>query len=244
MQQRPGLVTAIAVINFVVGGLKLLGLICGSLALLVGYYLLQNLPAPPNQPNPMKEIGGLLDSIPGYVPVLIVSAALSLVMTIVLLVSGFGLLRLRNWARILCFVYAIYIILSVVAGTVYQFAVVKPATEKWAADLQKRMQEQAKKQPGQPAPPAPAAPGSNPAGDAGGLAVELLEVLHGVALLVVLNLGDVRRAFAGLPPRDDYGRDRDEGWPRDRPPRERFPDEDEGRGWRPPEDDRIAPGDR
>jgi hypothetical protein len=237
-----------AVINFVIGGLKLLALLCGGVGLLVIFSLLKNAPAQPGGPDVGKEITDLFESIPGYVPYLIGSLVLSVIMTILLLVSGFGLLNLRNWARMLCFVYAAYVILYTVGSLAYEITVVQPATEKWAAQFQKKVQaQQAKARPGQPPPPAPPAPGGNVGGQMGGLTVGLFQVAHAVALLVVLNLGDVRRAFAGLPPAgDERGYDRDDGWPRDRSgPRDPDAFEGEDRGWRRPAgDDRIEPGDR
>jgi hypothetical protein len=132
--QRPAAVTVIAVINFVLGGLGLLGTCCGGVALLVLSSLAGSMPAPPGQPNPLKEMQTLFESIPGYIPFMIASAILGAIAAIVLIVAGIGLLRMRRWARITCLIYAVYTILSTLGGTVYTFVVVTPAMEKWQAE--------------------------------------------------------------------------------------------------------------
>jgi hypothetical protein len=236
IQQRPGLVTAVAVMNFIFGGLGLLGAFCGGLVILLFATVLQNAPpGPAGQPNPMKDLIDIFTSIPGYVPFMIASLVLGVIMSIVLLISGFGLLKLRNWARILCFVYATYTILSVIGGTVYQYAVVQPAMEKGMADFQKKIQKQAG---GGPAAPPPQNPMGNAGGVVGGIVGSLFNIAYAVALFVILNLPDVKRAFAtgGLVTRTDdrVAQEWDRGIDR--------PYEDEGRGRLRADDDRIAPG--
>jgi len=240
IQQRPGLVTAVAVMNFIFGGLGLLGALCGGLAIAGFAALMSNAPAgKPGEPDP-KDLVKVFTDIPGYVPFLIASLVMGLIMAIVLLTSGFGLLKLRNWARVLCFVYAGYTILSVIGGSVYQYTVVQPAMEKGMADWQNKMQAQMKGPGGaRPAPPA-----QNPMGQAGGIVGgiigSLFSIAYSVALLVILNLPDVKRAFAtgGLVTRSDdrVAEEWDRGIDRDRPYGH------EGRGRLRADDDRIAPG--
>src|SRR5262245_3436168 len=101
--RRPVLVTVVAVVNFIYGGLGILTLTCtaGLIGLLV--LLLQNAPAPPpNQPDQAatwKELGQIAQALPGFVPLYVTYYAVELVMLVVLIVSGFGLLRMRGWGR-------------------------------------------------------------------------------------------------------------------------------------------------
>lgn len=208
--QRPAPVIIVAVLNFLFGGMGLFGSFCGAFAVLVMPALLQSLPAPPaGQPGP-KDLAAVFDSIPGYYPFMIGSLLLSLVMSVVLIAAGVGLLQMRSWGRTATLVFAVYTVLSTAAGLVYSITYVNPAMEKWVAQIQ------AKAGPGAPPP--------NPAGNIGGVVGGIVGALFnfGFAILVfvLLNLPDVRRAFAraSLPP---------------------GPDEDVGEGW----DDRRPPGD-
>jgi hypothetical protein len=240
IQQRPGLVTAVAVLNFIFGGLGLLGALCLGVAVGGLAALVSNAPAPkPGEPD-LKDFFKIFTDIPGYVPFAIASVVMGLIMAIVLLVSGFGLLKLRNWARILCFIYATYTILSVVGGSVYQYTVVQPAMEKGMADWQNKMQAQMKGPGGaRPAPP-PQNPMGQAGGVVGGIVGSMFSIAYAVALFVILNLPDVKRAFAtgGLVTRTDdrVAEEWDRGPDRDRPYG------DEGRGRLRSDDDRIAPG--
>jgi hypothetical protein len=232
LQRRPAAVTAVAVINFIFGGLGLLGAVCGGVGLLI-FAALADQAAPPGGINPFKEMVDLANSIPGYVPFLIVSMALGLLANVLLIVTGFGLLKLRNWARMLCLGYAVYVLLSVAVGLTYQYAVVQPAMDKWSADFNQRMQ----KQQGKAGGPPPQNPGGQIGGLIGGIAGSIFQIAYAVGLLVVLNLRDVRRAFReGLapvaPPESDDWR---------RPPG-RLPDEEGPGRLRSGGDERILPG--
>jgi hypothetical protein len=192
VQKRPTAVTVIAVLNFVIGGLGLLGLLCGGLGMLLLGSLVSNMPAPPQgQPNPLKEMMAFYESVPGYIPFMIVSAVLGGIMAVVLIVAGIGLLRMRGWARMACFVYAVYAILSSLGGAAYNFAVVLPATEKWMAEFQKKIQPK-----GAAAPAGPGASINTISGAAGTIAGTIYGIAYALVLLIVLNLRDVRAAFA------------------------------------------------
>ncbi len=195
VQQRPTAVTVIAVINFIVGGLGLLGLLCGGAALLFLFSVLGNVNPPPGQPNPLKEVQGLFESIPGYIPFIIASSVLGGIWAIVLIVAGVGLLRMRRWARLACLVYAIYTILGTVGSTIYTFAVVIPATEKWQADFEAKLRR--KGPGGAPAPTGPPPTANMVTNRASAVGGALYGMAYALVLLVVLNLPHVRAAFAG-----------------------------------------------
>jgi hypothetical protein len=237
VQKRPTAVTVIAIINFVLGGLALLNLLCGGLALALLAWMAGNMPVPAGQPNPFKEMEGLFKSIPGFIPTVIAKTSLDLVLAIVLIVAGVGLLRMRRWARTACLIYAAVTILATLGYTVYNFAVVLPAMEKWQADFQAKMQPK-----GPPGAPAPAAPtGPPPAFQAftnkvGAVAGALFGMAYAIVLLIVLNLAHVRAAFAraGAAP-TETDREAARAWQHDEPAG--FMDEQRGR--LPSDDDRF-----
>src|SRR5262245_54926879 len=110
LQQRPTVVTAVAVINMIFGFMGLMSACCMGAAIAAFPALADAQPA--GGPNLFKELKDLFESIPGYVPFMIASVVVGLVTSVLLIVSGFGLWKLRNWARIFCLVYAVYLLLS------------------------------------------------------------------------------------------------------------------------------------
>lgn len=222
-QKRPALVTVVAIINLSFGILGVLCLSCAGFGLAMIVPALQKAPAKPGGPDPMRDLKDLFDvfdKIPGYSTVMLASGVLSLVMSAVLLASGVGLLKMRGWGRMLALAYAVYSLLSAVGMTAYSMAYVQPAIPAAVEEIEKK--READKLPLNPnlsQLKGSAGGGGNPTGN-------LLGVLYGIALLVLLNLPDVRRAFA------------DAASPPVLPPR------DEGRPYYPPpsDDDRVQPG--
>lgn len=239
IQQRPGLVTAVAVINFIFGGLGILGAVCGGIGILF-LGAMANAQPQGGGPNPIKELIEVFENIPGYIPFVIVSMVLGLIAAVMLIVSGFGLLKMRNWARIFCICYGVYLLLNTAVGLVYTYTVVNPAMEKWAADFQKRAQQGQMGKPGQPGMPPPQNPANNMGGMIGGVFGSLINVVYGIGLIVVMMLPDVRRAFreGGVRAID---REPDD-WGRGRRDRDRYDDDDRRPRYR-PGDDRIEPAD-
>jgi hypothetical protein len=171
-------VTVLAILNLVLGGLNLFGLICGGLVV-----VLMSIPA----------TTGLVESIPGFIPYIIITSALGTIMTVVLLVAGFGLLKMRRWARTACLVWAVYTILSTVAGGIYTFAVVQPAAQRWEAEFEANRKRPPKKGPGAAA----AHPDQPPVLDASSygastVANAIVGGAYAVVLLVVLSLASAR----------------------------------------------------
>jgi hypothetical protein len=196
-RERPTAVLVLAILNFVFGGLGIAALCCGAMAagLLAAVFNLAPTPRPgqPAPPNLME----MFQSIPGYIPFLIVSLILGLLVSILLIISGVGLLRMQNWARVVCLVYAIYTLLSTIGGTVYTLTVVNPATDAWERDYARRT--------GTPI-------ASNPAvKQATTIGTSCFGMAYPIALLIVLNLPHVRAAFAGSPTRRP--RDEDDEFP-------------------------------
>jgi hypothetical protein len=136
-QQRPAPVTVVGYLNLVFGIFSLLCYSCLGIMILVLVAFFNN-DAINTDPKlrEMKEVKELLEvtidshrrNIPFFMEVTIGQAVFDIVMSLVLLISGIGLLRLRGWARQMCLVYAILSIVVRLGGMVYGIAVVQPAT--------------------------------------------------------------------------------------------------------------------
>ncbi|MDY0165493.1 MAG: hypothetical protein RBS80_03060 [Thermoguttaceae bacterium] len=108
----PASVSVFGVLNLVFGGLGLCGV-----AISAGMFLL---PEEASRGNPALE---LMQQHAGYATYMKVSVVLGLIATGVLISAGVGLLTLRPWGRTVSIGYAIYAIVSVVAGTVINYFV-------------------------------------------------------------------------------------------------------------------------
>jgi hypothetical protein len=226
-QKRPAAVTVMGVLNLVFGGLRLLGLLCLTGAGLVGMLFIMNMPAPPpGQANEMAAVKDLINDIDQAVPemkyMMIAELALGVVMTLLLIVAGIGLLRMRPWGRTLSLVYAVVTVIVTPAAAIYSAASLEPRMQQV---MSKWEEQQRQKQRG--AGGAAPAPTKNPfGGGVGGLIGAVFGSAYSIALLIVLNLAHVRRAFTGAGRR---GRDGDEdedgnGRPRRREGPEDFDD--------------------
>jgi hypothetical protein len=179
-RDRPTVVLVMAILNFVLGGLGLCGMLClaggiGLFAAAAG----NAPPPPPGQPD-FREMVEAFKSVPGYIPFMIASLVVGLVVLIALIVSGFGLLSMRPWARWICIVYGVYAILSALVGLVYNLAVVGPALEEYAR---------------QHGPAAADSTGMN--NPIMNVFSTLIGMAYGIALLIVMFLPHVSAAFAG-----------------------------------------------
>lgn len=184
----PGVVVAVAVLNFVFGGLGLLGFFCG------GGALLWMASASPFGGDPVSQALALtwqaLRQVPGYVPVAIGQLVVGLVLAVLVIVAGVGLLHLRGWARVLTLVYAVFTILLQIGGVVYTLAVVNPALDRVLPPMLHR--------------DGAFGPGSN---NLLPIVGALLSVGHGVFVLIALLLPSTAAAF-----RDPYGRYREDDY--------------------------------
>ena len=85
--QRPQSVTVFGILNIVFGGMSLMCSPVGIISILIP------------QPNSPFQLGG------GMKLYTLVSYGIGMIMAVVLLTSGIGLLKLKNWARQTAFVY-------------------------------------------------------------------------------------------------------------------------------------------
>ena len=109
--RRPGGLTALAVLNFVVAGINLISL----LAAIAVVALADTLKAAARTPQDRAVFDALGDMNVGLWVLIIASGALALVL---LIVAGVGYLKMRKWGRNMGNIYALTAIASSVAGAI------------------------------------------------------------------------------------------------------------------------------
>ncbi len=123
--QRPTSVFVIGILHLIGGGMGLLNFLC--LAGMYGLLLLVfRRPGAPANPTLDQEIY-LHEHVPSYTAFTVAWWLLYVVLGVLLLAAGFGLCRMRPWARRLSVVYACLSIVSKILYVVYFLAVLRPA---------------------------------------------------------------------------------------------------------------------
>ena len=160
---RPTAVLVLGIISIVLGALG----ICGGI-----FNLMSNM-------IPMGAGKGL--DIPADVRSwLTVLQAIGLVMNVVLIISGIGLLKTQNWARILSMIYAVLDIPVTIVGSYVSTKVVLPLLEK--------------------STPQGVPPEALKLGMMFGLGAGVCcGLIYPIVLLVILNLKSIRGSFTGTP---------------------------------------------
>ena len=220
-RERPTIVTVMAILNMVIGGL---GLLCGFCGL--GAHLviagLGSTRTVGGGPNPIQDMLAYLNrELPGYQAIEIGRGALVLILGIVLIAAGIGLLMVQNWARWVSLVYGILSILLHTGYVVYELAFVKPATERWQKlFLQKQ---------GLGALP-PQSPAESLGTTVGVIGAGAVFIIYSLVLLVILFLPAFSAAFTDRPRKrrrryeeEEYDDSDDRGYD------DREEDEDRGR---------------
>jgi hypothetical protein len=184
VQRRPTAILVIAILNFVFGGLGIVSTLClgGTLALYM-YVLPETLPG---QPAPFpNEYKYLEQELPGHTVYTFATLVLGLMASAVLIVASIGLLRLKNWARWTCAIYAVFSLVWVLANTYYTLRYVDPVRARFAEELQPQLP-----------PGTPNIAGFAVLNDVIAIAVAAVGIAYAVALFVVMFLPNVRAAFA------------------------------------------------
>lgn len=181
---RPNVVFVMGILNIVLGGIWLLITMCGAAS---NAFTLTTKSASAFNPvlDKMKEV-------PGFVPFKIADSCWSFLFAIALIVSGIGLIKMKNWARATSVVFSVLSLLEQIGAVIFTFAVISPA-------LGDAMQDQ----------PFSQLMGNSPMGIAIQVAAAAMGMIYPIALLVTMLLPTVRAAFAGrLPPpepdKDNY----------------------------------------
>jgi len=188
-KKRPAAVTVMGILNIIFGSLGLLAILClGTCFGVVGAVDVER--DMPGGINPLK----LMWSYPEIKNYFIVSGVIGLITGTILLVSGIGLLRMRNWARIASIGYAVFTILFQLASFYYSIAHLNPAMERWEKDYNERVREWAQQRGGGVPPQQPSNPMLNMAG---GIVGTIIGMGYAVVLLIVMLLPKVSAAFTG-----------------------------------------------
>ncbi len=181
-RERPLVVLVLAVLNFVLGALVLLWALPRVLLGIFLLFVFPLLPAPMAGGVQLLESFEAMRAVPGYIVYVVVCNSLDALMAVVLIVSGFGLLRLRPWGRRAALAFAVYAIPAVIASNAYFYTVFRPAMAAWVEDFRQRM------------------PPGTPVMDPGTPSVlravfPCIVIAYAVALLVVLFLPRIAAAF-------------------------------------------------
>ncbi|HEV3146640.1 MAG TPA: hypothetical protein VGZ47_22320 [Gemmataceae bacterium] len=194
---RPGAVTAIAVINIVVGSFGLLGECCCG-----GYFgfvawALHNMPAPkPGEPDVQALFTNIDQKHPFLKVYLIAGFSISVLLTLLLLISSFGLLKMKTWGRSLSVFASIGFILLFVANAIAYFALNMTAIQNDFLNGYDQLQKDMNKKNPAAGPPQQM-PVLNPtAGAVSNIIQTLIYCSYPVIVIWILFLPSVRRAFA------------------------------------------------
>jgi hypothetical protein len=175
----------IAIFHLIFGGLALLGMICGGVLIAASVSMMANMPKPAGQPappDPFEEYKYLNDHLPGYYAYLGGTGVIAVVASIVLVVAGIGLLKMRPWARVASIVYGVAEIVIGLGSLVYNLVFVAPLSVDYQAEVSKRT---------------PGAPSLGSGWTYGMTIVAfLIGAAYPVAVLICMYLPRVRAAFA------------------------------------------------
>jgi hypothetical protein len=128
-RQRPTLITVVAILNIVFGGL---GTLCGlySVAQAVSNAAMSRDVAQGSFGNPAAELMVRLDQrLPYHWAIETALPVVTMLLAVALILAGVGLLRTRPWARRLCLAYGVLMTLVQITYMTYQIGFVLPVTE-------------------------------------------------------------------------------------------------------------------
>jgi hypothetical protein len=198
-RKRPTVLTVMGILNIVFGSLFLFCNLCNG----IGYVFLfagPGLGAFQGKDNPFGELKELMDfwqnQVPGFAAVKVTEVVVGLVANTALLLGGIGLLKVKNWGRVLSILYSILEILVKVGSLIYTFTILNPAT--------KRFLEGKARGAGRPQP------GESLAEDIATIAVTGVLLAYALVLLIMMLLPSVSAAMAASTTTGDYEMDRQE----------------------------------
>jgi len=187
-----------ATLNFIIGGL---GLLCGACAVF-DPIMAVGAQGGGNDPG-TQMVAFLAKNAPGWVAVQFVRSIGTLILSLVLLLLGFGLLQLKPWARMGSIFYSALACLLHISWAIYQAVYTIPAMEKFM---------KGGAMPG-------GAGAANIAQTAGyGALVLVLAIFcgHAIALLAVMFMPSVVVAFGGRDKERERDEEYDDEFPDDR----------------------------
>jgi hypothetical protein len=211
---RPTILLVTAIVNFVLGGLAILGSFCAGLALVVTANLaLPGAPGPGGVSKPMPNLMTILEKhLPEHRAVVFGTMALNLVLALALVIGSLGVLRLRPWGRWTCVVVAVLGALTQIAGTVYNIRYVNPIMPEYQREMEEWQRQLVPKGPAAgPQVQIPSMSLDPAVTNVLSLIAPSLVTGYALFLVVVMFLPSVRAAFARaeLPPEVLPAADRD-----------------------------------
>jgi hypothetical protein len=148
VRQRPTPVLVIAILHFTFGGMSLFWGLCG-IGMQVGMHFAQanNLipkppPGPPGSPQPMTQADIQKfqeERIPYFRETTYGNMGYDLVLSSLMVIAGFGLLRMRSWGRSLSIAYAGLSIAHKIVMMFYAFIFVFPVMDELVPEMLSRM---------------------------------------------------------------------------------------------------------
>jgi hypothetical protein len=185
--RRPAAVLVVAILNMFFGGMNLLGFFCALPLLAVIFAFFPSLPG--SDKNVFREMFDSFNDRFPVVYVMIATGLLSLLLNIGLLVSGFGLWKMRPWARRLAIACASVQISIAVLTLIFQILWINQATIDWQEHFNKTLVK-----PNAPPPPTFIGKGFY---DVASVFGAVFGSIYPFASLIILFLPHVRAAFAG-----------------------------------------------
>ncbi len=185
-RERPAMITTVAILNLIIGGLGLLCGVCGLGGIAFSGGLLKMTGAAAGD-----VMAGINERVPGFYFWLFAKISLALVLSVLLVVAGIGLLNRKKWGRTLSLVYAVLTIPLQIAYVLFQLLLVQPANKEVLARVR-------------PAPMAPGQAAGQEIGQQIGQVIAVigpasLFVLYSVTVLVVMFLPSATQAFTPGP---------------------------------------------
>jgi hypothetical protein len=133
---RPAIILVFAILHLVIGGLGIFIDICSGISQASGgaggFTGANN----PQQAEFQQSIQKTMnEKAPAYNAYVYGNLAVSVFLSISLIVAGIGLLSMKPWARVLSLLYAVVSLLQKVAGAIYMFLFIMPAYDEIAKNL-------------------------------------------------------------------------------------------------------------
>jgi hypothetical protein len=119
----------VAILHFVFGGISLVFGVCGAGVMLAGGNQLFNFGGQQAQQEEQQaELEKALEALPAYKAIQYGEMGLGIMLSLMMIVSGIGLLRMQSWGRVLSISYAFLSIASKIFTAVYAIVFTAPVT--------------------------------------------------------------------------------------------------------------------
>jgi hypothetical protein len=135
-RERPASVLVLAILQIVFGSLCFMLTTCGGVVQFAGGNKMFKPPPGQGAPkdDPEEKLEKLMEQkVPAYKAVQVAQLGLGILLSVALLVSGIGLLKLRPWARTLALVYAVVSILETIGSIIYESLFTMPILKEFVA---------------------------------------------------------------------------------------------------------------